>query len=100
MCTDSASLGKSKWSLIVRALSALRPNSREQEAERRLCLQWIRLLLLEVAVQLGLDEDDSVEELLHDFVLVCIVLRGDLLLLDCCFFVYGCLSGLSEASML
>ena len=48
--------------------------------ERRRRLQRIRLLLLEVAVQLRLDEDDAVEELLDDLVLVALVRRADLLL--------------------
>ena len=89
MCTDSASLEKSKWSLIVRALSALRPNSRQRREQEAggLHPQRIRLLLLEVAVQLRLDEDDAVDELLDNLVLVSLVRRADLLLFSLCLLV-------------
>ena len=55
----------------------------------------IRLLgLLEVAVQLGLDEDDAVEELQDDLLLGALVRRTDLGLLPYSVLVDGSLHGL------
>ena len=60
----------------------------------------MRLLLLEVAVQLRLDEDDAVEELLDDLVLVALVRRADLLLFPLGLLVDLRLNGLSVPRVL
>ena len=51
-------------------------------------------------MQLGLDEDDAVEELLDDLVLVALVRGADLLLLHGGILVNCCRCGLRVAGML
>lgn len=51
-------------------------------------------------MQLRLDQDDAVEELLHDLLLVALVLRADLLLLDLRILVDGSLYSLRVARVL
>ena len=51
-------------------------------------------------MQLRLDQDDAVEELLHNLLLVALVLRANLLLLDLRILVDGCLYGLRVARVL
>ena len=51
-------------------------------------------------MQLRLDQDDAVEELLHNLLLVALVLRANLLLLDLRILVDGSLYGLRVARVL
>ena len=61
----------------------------------------VRLLgFEEVAVQLGLDEDDAVEELPDDLLLVALVRGADLLLLDLGLLVDRRLHGLCVSCVL
>ena len=56
--------------------------------------------LLEVTVKLWLDEDNTVEQFLDDFILVGLVLLGDLCTLDFSFLINGSLDGLDVSGVL